>query len=129
MNPIDQIRKALESVRENGLMAAGDWSGAVTPRNIAALLASHDAAVQRAAEMERDRDEWKESVVDGNKRFQIAEQRAREMQERCAQAIDPKDRRPCDCDSCYCGNLGDAQAVADWDACKAAAACIRAIKE
>ncbi len=71
MNPIDQIRKALEAGPEaistelyGDRYFGGDYScaqlskaqddfiTACTPSAIAALLASHDAAVQRVAEMQ-----------------------------------------------------------------------------
>lgn len=36
-----------------------------------------------------------------------------------AEVVRPRGERPCDCESCYCSNPGDAQAVADWDAASA----------
>ena len=36
-----------------------------------------------------------------------------------AEVVKPTGDRPCDCDSCYCSNSGDAQAVADWDSSEA----------
>lgn len=62
MTPIDQIRKALKKLE--AAQAAGQWNdidfavneffNAADRQAIAALLTSHDAAVQRAAEMEAD---------------------------------------------------------------------------
>ena len=37
------------------------------------------------------------------------------MREAAAKAVDPGCKRPCECDVCYCGNIGDAQSVAIWD--------------
>jgi hypothetical protein len=48
--------------------------------------------------------------------------------EMCAQAVEPKSPRPCDCEGCYCGNKGDAAAVDFWDAESNAADAIRALK-
>lgn len=44
--------------------------------------------------------------------------------------VKPKDKRPCDCERCDCGNSGDAASVAYWDESNANAAAInRAIQE
>lgn len=48
--------------------------------------------------------------------------------ERCVKKIEPTGPRPCDCDSCSCGNIGDAQTVAAWDEATANAAAIRSGK-
>lgn len=45
--------------------------------------------------------------------------------EEAAKIIEPKRPRPCDCERCNCGNYGDAEAVAAWDAENVAAAAIR----
>lgn len=45
--------------------------------------------------------------------------------ERCAKKIEPAGPRPCDCDSCDCGNKDDAERVAAWDEAMANAAAIR----
>lgn len=45
--------------------------------------------------------------------------------EACAALVEPKGPRPCDCTSCYCGNLGDHRDVTDWDTATALAASIR----
>jgi hypothetical protein len=47
-----------------------------------------------------------------------------EERERCAKIVAPKRPRPCDCEGCYCGNVGDAETVAQWDADNASAAAI-----
>jgi hypothetical protein len=44
-----------------------------------------------------------------------------------AEAIAPKGPRRCDCTSCDCGNSGDAQSVAQWDAEMGAAQKVRAL--
>ena len=54
--------------------------------------------------------------------------RAKALEE-AAKAVEPKRPRPCDCDTCYCGNHGDMEAVAAWDADAAAAKSIRALKD
>lgn len=51
-----------------------------------------------------------------------------EIIEECAKVAEPKGPRPCDCERCYCHNLGDAEAVARWDAEMATANAIRALK-
>lgn len=48
-----------------------------------------------------------------------------EERERCAKLCEPKTPRPCDCDSCYCGNIDDAIACAMWDSDMALANLIR----
>ena len=48
--------------------------------------------------------------------------------ERCAKKIEPTGPRPCDCDSCDCGNKDDAERVAAWDEAMANAAAIRSGK-
>ena len=45
--------------------------------------------------------------------------------EACAKLVAPKVPRPCDCESCDCGNKDDAQRVAEWDAENLAATAIR----
>jgi hypothetical protein len=50
-----------------------------------------------------------------------------EIIERCAKVVEPKGPRPCDCDRCYCGNIGDAEAVAAWDSDNFNANAIRAL--
>jgi hypothetical protein len=49
------------------------------------------------------------------------------MREGAARIVQPAGKRPCDCDRCYCQNVGDAEAVAAWDAQNAAAEAIRAL--
>jgi hypothetical protein len=49
------------------------------------------------------------------------------VRERAARIVQPAGKRPCDCDRCYCQNVGDAEAVAAWDAQNAAAEAIRAL--
>lgn len=49
--------------------------------------------------------------------------------ERCAKAVEPKGSRPCDCQRCDCGNVGDAESVAAWDERTYAAAAIRALED
>lgn len=48
--------------------------------------------------------------------------------EECAKAIEPRNGRGCDCERCDCGNSGDANRVAQWDADMASARTIRALK-
>lgn len=50
MNPIDQIRKALEAIK--AAKAQKHAGLTLTAAQAEAILASHDAAVQRAAEMQ-----------------------------------------------------------------------------
>ena len=52
---------------------------------------------------------------------------AETMREAAAGITRPTSKRPCDCDYCYCQNVGDAEAVAAWDALNAAADAIRAL--
>jgi hypothetical protein len=47
--------------------------------------------------------------------------------EEAAKLVRPKKPRPCDCERCYCGNHGDLEAVAVWDADKANADAILAL--
>jgi hypothetical protein len=49
--------------------------------------------------------------------------------EECAKAIEPKGTRPCDCETCDCGNTGDMQAVAWWDEARANADRIRTLRQ
>ena len=51
-----------------------------------------------------------------------------EVLEEAAREVEPKGPRPCDCDSCDCGNSGDLRAVAWWDEAAANADAIRALK-
>lgn len=62
------------------------------------------------------------SVIDA-----LLAQARREGIEAAAARIEPSYPRPCDCTSCSCWNIGDAEAVAAWDSAKAAAADIRAL--
>ena len=45
--------------------------------------------------------------------------------EACAKVADPKSSRGCDCERCDCGNSGNAERAAQWDAETAIAAAIR----
>ena len=47
--------------------------------------------------------------------------------EACAKIVEPKGPRPCDCERCYCHNIGDAEDVARWEADMANASAIRAL--
>lgn len=47
--------------------------------------------------------------------------------EEAARVVKPSGNRPCDCDRCDCGNVGDAEAVAAWDALDAPYRAIRAL--
>jgi hypothetical protein len=47
--------------------------------------------------------------------------------EECAMVVEPTKPRPCDCERCYCGNHGDMEAVAAWDADASNAKAIRAL--
>ena len=49
--------------------------------------------------------------------------------EAAAKVAKPKYPRPCDCEGCYCGNPGDAQAVAEWDADNFTYCAIRQLKK
>jgi hypothetical protein len=49
--------------------------------------------------------------------------------EECAKVVEPKGPRPCDCERCYCGNHGDLEAVAAWDADAYNAKAIRALAD
>ena len=46
--------------------------------------------------------------------------------EACAKIAEPKGPRPCDCTRCDCGNQGDAESAASWDAAMFVANQIRA---
>lgn len=35
--------------------------------------------------------------------------------EECANLVAPKGPRPCDCERCFCDNVGSAQDVTSWD--------------
>jgi len=48
-----------------------------------------------------------------------------EEREACAKAVEPTKPRACLCDQCDCGNQGNAEDVAAWDAQKWAADTIR----
>jgi hypothetical protein len=50
-----------------------------------------------------------------------------EAYEIAARLVEPKSPRPCDCERCYCGNRGDAESVAAWDADAANAKAIRSL--
>lgn len=94
MTPIDQIRKALEALTtaEAGGMwgdieyaREGFWN-VVDRASVEALLASRDAAVQRAAELEARIPAWElkhAAAIEATARTA-----AREMQERCARVAD-----------------------------------------
>jgi len=47
--------------------------------------------------------------------------------EACAKIVEPNGPRPCDCERCYCHNVGDAEDVARWEADTANAKAIRAL--
>lgn len=47
------------------------------------------------------------------------------IREECAKIIEPSFPRPCDCETCYCGNRDDAERVAAWDEAAANAKAIR----
>jgi hypothetical protein len=47
------------------------------------------------------------------------------IREECAKIIEPSFPRPCDCETCYCGNRDDADSVAAWDEAAANAKAIR----
>ena len=51
-----------------------------------------------------------------------------EIIEECAKVVEPQGFRPCDCETCYCGNSGDARAVAQHDEGMTMARAIRALK-
>lgn len=51
---------------------------------------------------------------------------AADEREACARLVEPKTPRPCDCERCSCGNIGDAESVARWDEAAWAAKAIRA---
>lgn len=57
----------------------------------------------------------------------LAEQVRQDTIEACAQVVEPKGPRPCDCERCTCSNLGDAEAVAAWEAEASNAKAIRAL--
>ena len=47
------------------------------------------------------------------------------IRDKCAKIIEPSFPRPCDCETCYCGNRDDAERVAAWDEATANAKAIR----
>lgn len=51
---------------------------------------------------------------------------AEKEREACAQLIEPKYKRSCDCESCYCRNSGDLMDVTAWDEATRLASAIRA---
>lgn len=51
---------------------------------------------------------------------------AKKEREACAQLCEPKSKRPCDCESCYCQNSGDLADVTSWDDATRLAKAIRA---
>ncbi len=52
---------------------------------------------------------------------------AEKVKAACAIICEPKGPRPCDCTSCSCGNYGDTERVAAWDADNANAQAIEAL--
>jgi hypothetical protein len=53
---------------------------------------------------------------------------ARLVMEEAAKVCDPKNKRPCDCIRCDCGNQGNAEAVSSWDSQAFCAQAIRSMK-
>ena len=51
---------------------------------------------------------------------------AAKEREACAKVCEPKTLRPCDCESCDCGNSTSARMVAEWDESANIAKAIRA---
>lgn len=47
--------------------------------------------------------------------------------EECAEVVEPKGPRPCDCDRCDCGNVIDRELVTAWDQQAESAFAIRAL--
>lgn len=69
---------------------------------------------------------WMARALDAEAK--LREARALALEE-AAKVVDPPGDRPCDCDTCYCGNHGDMEAVAAWEADNCAAKAIRALKD
>ena len=76
-----------------------------------ALSALITRLTARLSSAERERDEARGKAI-----------------EEAAKLVEPKGKRPCDCDTCYCGNHGDMEEVAMWDAATHDARAIRALK-
>jgi len=53
----------------------------------------------------------------------------RDALEEAAKLAEPRNKRPCDCECCDCGNKDDAQRVAEWDAENSVAVAIRKLKD
>ncbi|MCK1459115.1 hypothetical protein IVB34_12530 [Bradyrhizobium sp. 2] len=73
---------------------------------------------------------YEKGVAEGLERGRSEAMQARLIAiEECAKIAEPKGPRPCDCEGghCYCHNMGDAMAVASWDADMAVANAIRAL--
>ena len=77
------------------------------------------AALVAAAERENMiKEGWRRCAV-GQRTTQFCgmlEDAVKAEREACAKIAEPKGPRPCDCTDCYCGNFGDAEEVAQWDA-------------
>jgi len=54
---------------------------------------------------------------------------AAKEREACAKVCEPKTPRPCDCESCDCGNSTSARMVAEWDESASIVKAIRARSE
>lgn len=55
----------------------------------------------------------------------LLEKELQDEREACAQVCEPKSRRPCDCETCYCQNSGDLADVTSWDEATRLAKAIR----
>jgi hypothetical protein len=53
----------------------------------------------------------------------------RDALDEAAKLAKPRNKRPCDCERCDCGNKDDAQRVAEWDAENSVATAIRKLKD
>ena len=59
----------------------------------------------------------------------IRDQVRKQALEDAAKLVEPKQPRPCDCETCYCANRDDAATVVAWDADTATAATIREMED
>jgi len=87
---------------------------------IVAMASVHDGAVAQAITHSRK--------VLADQLIAARQEGVNEGLEKAAKCIAPLEPRPCDCERCTCGNIGDAEAVAFWDSSKLDADAIRALK-
>jgi hypothetical protein len=73
-------------------------------------------------------DDFIESIIPSKWEYEYADlvKVVEAEREACARVCEPKTLRPCDCESCDCGNSTSARMVAEWDESANIAKAIRA---